>query len=395
VPRNVLILSLCQALGLAGAPSVVLVGGLVGETIAPTPGLATLPIAALVLGTAATSVPAALLMRRVGRRRGFIAGAFVGMAASLVGTLAISADAFFGLCAATFLVGGATAFVLQYRFAAIESVEPQRAGHAVSFVLLGGIAAGFIGPESARLARGWLSHEFAGSFLALALLYALVAATMLALRDVSSGTHDHRRATGRPVHVIISQPDVIVAIGAGMTAYAVMSFIMTATPISMHTIDGHSVDATARVIQSHAIAMYLPSLFAGTLIARLGPRGAVLIGLMVLASCVAVSAGSHALLAYWLALVLLGIGWNFLFVGGTVLLTQGYSPAERFRTQATNDFLIFGTQAAASLSAGAALQALGWRALNIATLPALVAMLLLTLFVRGRNRSGPQRVLQE
>jgi predicted MFS family arabinose efflux permease len=390
LPRNVLILALCQALGLAGAPFVILVGGLLGAEFAPLPGLATAPIAALVVGTALGAVPAARLMRRIGRRAGFIAGTFVGLLAALTGIRAVSAGSFTILCLATGLVGMSTAFVQQYRFAAIESVGPERAGTAVSIVLLGGVAAGFIGPQVAQALRDWIGPRYTGSFLGLGILYIAVALLLGFLAEPPDDNPGSRQGGLRSVRELLRQRDFLVAIAASTVGFGTMSFIMTATPVSMHTFDGHSVEATSRVIQSHAVAMYLPSLFSGAIIAALGARRTMLAGIGAFAATMVAASSGHSFRAYWLALVLLGVGWNFLFVGGTVLLSTAYRPVERFRAQAVNDFLVFTIQALAALSAGVILHAVGWPALVLVPIPVLALMIgLLTLTRSPHARTAP------
>jgi len=388
LPRNILILGAAQVLGLAGAPLVILVGGILGGALAPTPALATLPIATFVIGTAMSAVPAALWMRRVGRRAGFITGALIGTVAALCGMAAVTAASFIGFIGATLLFGASIGFVQQYRFAAVESVDASAAGRAVSFVLLGGVIGGFLGPDLVRRTRTLLPVEYAGPFLALAVLCALAALLFLAFRDLHPADAAVPAGPRAPLREILRQPGMRIAVFAGVVAYAVMSFIMTATPISMHVLDGHSVDATARVIQAHVIAMFTPSLFSGLLIDRLGPRRMMTAGAFAMLACIAIAGKSHAIPAYIVALALLGVGWNFLFVGGTVLLSRTWQPAERFRVQATNDFIVFGTQAIASLSAGAALHGFGWTTVNLITLPLLVAMLAALAVTRTRTAAA-------
>jgi predicted MFS family arabinose efflux permease len=369
--RNVILLSISQALGTAGVAAVVLLGGIIGAQIAPSPALATLPASIMVIGVALATIPAALLTRRIGRRRGFIAAAALAGMAALLATYAVAASSFGLFCVATLLIGVNGAFVQQYRFAAAESVPASESSRAVSIVLVGGIVAGYLGPEVARRTRDMIpAVPYAGAFLSLALLYAAVMILLLFLKD--GVVQQAAEATdSRPFRAIMSQPVYLVAILSGVVAYGVMSFIMTATPLHLHHIEGYDLDATARVIQSHIMAMFVPSLFAGILIERLGLVRVMLAGVLALFACVVLALISRALVHYWGALVLLGIGWNFLFVGGTVLLTRSYQPAERFKSQAVNDFAIFGTQALASLSAGSVLYAANWDTLNLLTLPLL------------------------
>jgi MFS family permease len=380
--KNTFLLALSQALGNSGAPIVVFVGGIIGAELAPSLILATLPMSLMVVGVALATIPTALLMQRIGRRKGYMVGAAIGLLAALFAAYAISQDSFNLFCAATFLIGVNGAFVQQYRFGAAESVPPERSGQAVSFVLLGGIAAGYLGPEIARRTQDLLpAGAFTGTFVILAGIFAVVIVLLYFLEEIVPRTQATDQPA-RPLLQVISQPVFLAAVIAGVVAYGVMSFIMTATPVEMHTLHGFSLADTAWVIQSHIIAMYLPALFTGFLLAKLGLRRVMLIGWLCLLACVGLGVISHELLEYWGALVLLGVGWNFLFVGATLLLTQSYRPAERFKAQAVNDFTIFGIQALSSLSAGTVLFRANWETLMLLNLPVLAIMLLVLLQMR-------------
>ena len=381
---NVLLLSCSMALGLSGAPVIVLLGGIIGTSLAPDPTWATLPIAMLVSGTALCTVPAALLMQRIGRRWGFTAASLVTSLACLGGIYAIHRESFALFCLVALFIGGNMAFVQQYRFAAAESVETAWTGKAVSVVLLGGIAAAFIGPEMAKRAMVLLPFGlYSGSFAGLAALYLANAGLLSFLREPEA-RREEATGTARPLRQVVSQPVYLVAVMAGMVAYGVMAFIMTATPVSMHVIDHFSLKETTWVIQSHILAMFVPSLFTGTLIARLGLSRIMFLGTALMTGCVAVALVERHFVHYWAGLVLLGVGWNFLFVGGTTLLTKCYSPAERFRAQAVNDFSVFGFQALASLSAGTVIFNAGWEVLNGLSLPLLLFTLVLVWSLRAR-----------
>jgi MFS family permease len=383
--RNLILLTLSQALGMSSVSGVTLIGGILGARLAPSPTLATLPISIMVLGTAISTIPASLLMRRIGRRGGFLTGASIAGLATLLAAYAVVRGSFFLFCLAVLLIGANSAFIQQYRFAATESLPPNYAGRAVSFILLGGILAGFLGPEIARRAKDWLpGAEFSGSFAALALLYALILALLLILKNTRIA-EDSLRGEERPLLEILSQPTYRVAVLSGAVAYGVMSFIMTATPVYMHQMHGFDLSQTALVIQSHIIAMFLPSLFTGILIDRLGASRLMLAGLACFFICVLLGVLSRELLHFWGTLVILGIGWNLLFVGGTVLLTEAYHPQERFKAQATNDFTILGIQAIASLSAGTVLFRANWDLLMLLTLPVLALNLAAVLFLLRRK----------
>jgi MFS family permease len=379
---NVFLLSCAMALGLAGAPVIVLLGGIIGTELAPSPGLATLPVAALVTGVALFTVPAALAMQHVGRKRGFILSSLAAAAGSLLGIAAIAKGSFVLFCLTAVVIGANLAFVQQYRFAAAECVTGEAVGRAVSYVLLGGIAAAFLGPEVARQTRDLLPWGlYSGSFAALAVIYVACAVVLGRYREPPRA-EDESRGESRPLGEVVRQPLYLTAVMAGLTSFGVMSFIMTATPVSMHVLDGFSIDETTRVIQSHIMAMYIPSLFTGRLLGRFGLKRIMIAGTLLMAACAAVALVERHFMHYWTGLVLLGVGWNFLFVGGTTLLTRTYRPSERFRAQAVNDFAVFGFQALASLTAGAVIFQAGWETLNVLSLPLLALML----FVIYRTR---------
>ncbi|QYK50420.1 MAG: MFS transporter [Anaerolineales bacterium] len=364
--RNVFVLALLQAIGMCGGSIVVLLTGIIGEGIAPAPQLATLPNSLGVVSTALFSIPAALLMRRIGRKAGFMLSLLVALAGAALAALAVSRGDFILLCAAVFLMGQHSAFVLQYRFAATESVPAALSGRAVSLVLVGGILAGILGPEIAKRAQDALPVLYAGSFAALAGLYVLGLLLVLLYRNTSAHADEDAadaQQPERPLGEIARQPSYQVAVLAGVASYGLMVFIMTATPVHMHG-HGFSLDDTAFVIQSHIIAMYLPSLFSGFLIEKFGALRIMLAGVLLMLFCNVTGLFSVELPGYWTALVLLGLGWNLLFVGGTVLLTSTYRPSERFKTQASNDFTIFAVQALSSFSAGSLLHGAGWQVMN-------------------------------
>ena len=321
--RNVWILSAAQAFGACGTIVLVTFGGIVGARIAPSPALATLPIACAVLGVALGTLPAAFAMRRLGRKPLFVGSTAIGAAAALGAAWATANADFVLFCAASLVIGMAQAVVMQYRFAATEHAPLERAGHAVGLVMVGTLAAAVIGPElgdRARLLGGW--PEFTGSFVALAGLLLAGGVTLLWLgRPLAHGSSTD--GPERPLRVVAAQPAFVIAVLAGVTSFAVMSFVMTATPISMHVHDGMSVTETRQVITAHLLAMYAPSLASGWLTRVVGLGGMMLGGAAAMAGCVLIAAQvGHELEHYLAALVLLGLGWNLLFVAGTTLLTQ-------------------------------------------------------------------------
>lgn len=386
--RNVVLLAIAQAIGNSGLSMITLLGGIIGAAIAPTPALATLPASLTIGGMALFTLPASLLARRAGRRAGFLLGSIFVVAAGVLAAYALMQQSFALFCLATLMVGANTAFVQQYRFAAIESVPSQRVGRAVSIVLMAGIASGFIGPEVARRMQNMLEVQYAGSFLGLSALAVLAAAVLYFVKDVAP---KELSAAGseRPLREIVSQPLFRAAVLAGAVGYAVMSFIMTATPVYLHSAH-FSLDESAAVIQSHIVAMFLPSLFTGILIERFGVLRVMSAGVLCLAATVALAVGNRELVHYWGALVLLGVGWNFLFVGATVLLPRSYTPAERFKAQAANDFTIFAVQGVASFSSGTVLVLANWNVLNLSTLPFLALALWAIYHLRGSLKPAVQ-----
>ncbi|HXT70493.1 MAG TPA: MFS transporter [Vicinamibacterales bacterium] len=374
--RNVAILSAAQALAASAGPFVVLSGGIVGQALAPSPLLATLPITALVVGLACAAVPVAALIRRIGRRSAFVLGAAVSSAAALVAARAVTVDGFAMFCAATFVMGGASACVQQYRFAAADSVDARHTGRAVSWVLVGGIIAGALGPEIARRGRLWFGTEFSGAFVIVAIIQ-LVAMAVLAGLRIPPAAATANRGEHLTVGALFAERSFVLAVAAAGSASATMSFLMTATPISMHVHDSLSIDDAAFVIQSHVVAMYAPSLVTGWLVDRLGVARMMAAGAVVIGGAIAAATTGHSVTAYWLGLVLLGLGWNLLFIGATVLLTQSFALPERIRAQGLNDLIVFSSQAVASLAAGAVLHRFGWLTMNLMAVPLLVLVLVL------------------
>lgn len=369
VMTRVWVLMVAGMLGMCIAPAVVFIGGIVGGLLAPTASLSTLPVAAMVIGTALAVVPVSHLMQRFGRKSVFVGNALITALISLATAYAVHIGSFWGFVIGVAGLGASLAVIQQYRFAAMESVEAELAPQAASMVLLGGLAAAFIGPELAYVGQHMVATEFTGSFILIAL--ACLAGGVVLMR-YQLMVVDSDLAQNEPVRSLKElgrQPVLWVAVGGAGVGYAVMSYIMTATPLSMHTFQGHSLAETKWVIQSHIAAMFLPSFFSGRLIARYGAFQIMVLGLLIYFACILVSVAGQELMHYWLGLVLLGVGWNFLFVAGTALLPQSYRPHERFKVQGLNDFVVFGFQALASLSSGVVIYQWGWVALVLLALP--------------------------
>lgn len=269
----------------------------------------------------------------------------------------------------------------------MESVIPELIPKAASSVLLGGIAAAFIGPETAIMGKDLIGVEFVGSFVVMALLFGVALLVILAFKNPAVEAIQITEAK-RSLREISRQPVFWLAISSAAVGYVVMSFIMTATPVSMHVMDGHSLQDTKHVIQSHVIAMYLPSLITAWIIGKLGINRMMITGLIAYVVCIAIAFSGHYLENYWVSLILLGLGWNFLFIGGTSLLPQVYRPEERFKVQAVNEFVVFGSQAIAALSAGWVVFALGWENLLLITLPIILFQFILIFRSIGKQRAA-------
>jgi len=384
---NIVVLFFAQVLTGTGLTAVVLFGGILGSELAPRPSWVTAPVSLAVVGMALSTVPASLLMRITGRRRGLMLGAGIGVVASLLCAHAITQRSFFLFCLGSVMYGIATAFAMQYRFVAAESVAPEMASRAISYVLLGSLGAALIGPQAAMGARTWIAqHEYAGSFLVVALLYTLGAVALSKLRQIEV-KHAVTSETAPTVRELIREPILQSAVLAGAVAFAVMSFIMTAAPVSMHAIHHHSVESITWTIQSHILAMYVPSLFSGKLISRFGERTVMIAGCVMLGASALTSLVGHDVPHYWIGLVLLGIGWNFLFTAGTTQLATHYTGAERHRAQAINDSVVFTSQACVSLLAGLAVASMGWSWTNLSVAPLLALMI----WIAARETAPPER----
>jgi MFS family permease len=368
MPFNIWVLMAAQSLNQSAASMVVLVGGLIGSQLAPSTAWVTVPVACMVIGTALATVPVSLSMQRWGRKPVFISGTLFAMCGSLSAAWAIHAQDFFLFCAATVLLGSSLAFGQQYRFAAMESVSAGMMPRAASRVLLAGLIAAFIGPELGMRGRLLLEWEYGGSFVGLACLQLLALGILQFYREGSRPRLEEHKS-GRPLREIMRNTRFWVAVMAATVGYVVMSFVMTATPVSMHVHHGHELADTKWVIQSHIMAMYIPSLFSGWLIARFGEGKLMLIGCLLYLLCIGVAFSGVTLENFWVALILLGLAWNFLFVSGTALLPSTYRDEERFRVQGFNEFVVFGSQAVAALSSGWVLSTIGWQPLLLLCLP--------------------------
>ena len=375
-----------QCFGQTAAPILVLLGGIIGARIAPSPDLATLPLAFMIMGIASATIPASMLMANFGRKAGFVGGTCWAILASLLAAWSVQQSSFYLFCLASFLIGNYAAFLQQFRFAVAESVPVDEVPKSLSILMLAGIVAAILGPEVGRrfsVVEGL--PEYVGSFLGLAALMTTSMLVLVVFYRNTTVVANKVEGEERPLSEILRQPALILAISSAVVGYTIMSLIMTATPVSMHEMDHHSLDDTTWVVQSHILAMYIPSLFSGFLIARFGVMRIIQVGFVLMMACVVVGWGNPELIHYFGSMVLLGIAWNFLFLGGTTLLTQSYRVSERFKVQALNDFMVFGWQAVGSLGAGVLLALLGWNGVMAFSIPWLVLLLPAMIIVMKRK----------
>jgi MFS family permease len=385
--RNIAVLTAAQALGAASPPIIVSLGGLVGQQFSQDPALVTLPVSLFNLGLALGTLPAALVLRRYGRRSGYVFGAGFGIMAGLIAAFGIMSVSFLVFCLGTFTAGFYSAYVQSYRFAAADAAEGPLKAKAISSVMVGGLIAAIIGPQLVIWTRDAVpGTPFAGSFLSQAALAMLAIPVLLLLRTPRPVAGAAAQGSGRPLSQILLSPRYMLAVAAGVVSYGLMTFVMTAAPIAMVG-HGHSVDHAALGIQWHVLAMFAPSFVTGHLMVRFGKERVTAIGLLLIAVSGAVALSGLDLLHFWVSLVLLGVGWNFGFIGATAMVTDCHTPEERGKAQGANDLMVFGTVASASFFSGTLLHASGWQTINWLIFPAVV-LILVPLVWRAARRAA-------
>ncbi|MBT5861562.1 MAG: MFS transporter [Gammaproteobacteria bacterium] len=382
--RNLSILVVCQLISTSGMSVMVILGGIIGSALSTNKAFATLPLSMMVITIAATTIPATMLMKKVGRRKGFALSSASAAVALVLATLALKESSFLIFNIAAMIFGINMAFTQQYRYAAAESVESRYVPRAISLVLIGSIGAAFVGKELATRGQYWIADiQYAGTMILLSMMFVIQAILFFAMAPAKDYVDPGEPQSERSVGEIIRQPVFIVAVMGATAGVGLMTLIMTATPLSMHINNGYSLEQTADVIQVHMLGMYVPSLFAGFLIEKFGVLRIMFIGALGLITTSFIGLQGHTVMHYWWALLLLGIGWNFLFVGGTTMLTYTYSMAERFRAQAVNEFLVFGASASASLLAGTVMYFFGWEKLMLIPIPLLMILCIVLIKVRS------------
>ena len=376
--KNLWLLTLSQIFSFTAAPITVFLSGIIGSQISPIKSLATLPMSVSIVGIAIGSIFASKVMSVIGRKTGFITASIGNSLASILTAYSIMDQNFILFCLSNFLIGFGMAFTHQYRFAAAESVEKSKAPKAISIILLGGIVSALIGPNLANYTKGIVSeHLYVGSYLSLSILTLIPIIFLLFYKDTSK-LEINIKYSGRSYLELISQPRFLQAIIAAAFGYAIMTFLMTATPISMHIIEKISLNKTSIVIQLHIVAMFLPSLITGYLIKKYGHSNIMYAGVFLFSITIITSFFDQTFTNYLFALVFLGLGWNFLFISGTSLLVLNYKEEEKFKAQGFNDFIVFSIHATASLIAGILLSTIGWKSINLVCIPFLILILIST-----------------
>ena len=388
--RTVAILAACQAMLMTNNATLIAINGLAGLALAPVKALATLPVTCWVVGGALSTMQSSLYMKRVGRKRGFMTGTLVGVAGALVCAAAIWLQSFWLLCLGTLVFGVYNGFAQYYRFAAADSAPPDYKATAISLVLAGGLVGGILGPSVSRFTIDLVAPKFMAAYLFL-ILFALVTLVLLSRLKIADPSAAERAASGRPLAKIAAQPKFMVAVAAGAIGYGVMNFLMTSTPIAM-SVCGHPYGDAAFVISAHVIAMFAPSFVTGALVKRVGVLPLLVTGVLLNLAAIGIALEGIAVANFWWSLVTLGVGWNFLYIGGTTLLTETYRPEERAKAQGANDSAIFIMMAASSLTSGLIVTSAGWDKVNYAALPLValvgVAIVWLMLQMRAERRAA-------
>lgn len=388
--RAALLLAAATAIGGSVGAIAVGTGGIVGMSLLPAEqmALATVPVSAYVVGSAVASVPAALSMQRLGRRIGFMAGAGIGALGAALAAASIIVHSFWFFTATMVLLGIAGAFGQQYRFAAADAAEPAFKAKAIAWVMAGGVFTGVLGPQIAIHGQQLVgSAPLAGPFIALIALFALTAVILSQLVVPPPPPVVAGATSGRPLAAILFRPRFLIALLAAVASYSLMSLVMTATPLAM--LEHHHSQADAQVaIQWHIIAMFAPSFVTGPLIARFGKSPIAAAGLLLIACSATVALSGTDIWQFWVALILLGVGWNFGFIAATAMVTELYRPEEAFRVQAMNEFILFSTVAAASFASGGILVTGGWTVVNMLVYPIVavcIALIVAQTLLERRN----------
>ncbi|CAH6859472.1 MFS transporter [Vibrio chagasii] len=389
--RNVWLLSLCQALLMTGNILLISVIGLIGKQIAPSASMITLPVALQFLGLMAATIPASLISGKLGRKRGFSIGNLVGITGASLATYALSQQNFYLFCFATFLLGIGIGFGTLYRFAAIEVCDENARHRAISISMAGGVLAAVLGPNLAIMSQQWSQDGlYIGAFASLIGLN-ILALVILQTIQFPKVSFSHQAPQSDPLSAIVKAPNFVGAVFAAMVAYAVMNILMTATPLAMIGC-GFDFTKAAGVIEWHVLGMFVPAFFTGSLIEKFGSRMMILAGGVLFVFCIAINIHGESIWHFRAALVLLGVGWNFMFIAATGLFSQSYQPQNKAKAQAFNEFIVFGCVTVTALLSGWLESTAGWQNLNIYVLPFVLAVIILFAFSARKSRIQNQPV---
>ena len=374
--KNLVILSLSQIFSFTAAPITVFLSGIIGSQISPIKSLSTLPMSISVVGIAVGAIFATKLMSLIGRKAGFIFASLGNSLVSILAAYSIMEQNFILFCVANFFLGVGMAFTHQYRFAAAESVEKDKIPKAISIILLGGIISAFVGPGIANFSKDIIGDQlYVGSYISLSILMFIPVMFFLFYENISK-LKTEIKYSGRSYLELISQPKFLQAMIASALGYAIMTFLMTATPLSMHVMEKMSLDKTSMVIQFHVASMFIPSLLTGHLIKKIGHSLVMYVGIFLYSITILISFFDQTHMNYMFALIFLGLGWNFLFISGTSLLVLTYKEEEKFKAQGLNDFIVYSIHAIGSLSAGILIVLTNWKFMNMMCIPLLIIIIL-------------------
>ena len=377
--KNLIVLTLSQIFSFTAAPVTVFLSGIIGSQISPLKSLSTLPMSISVVGIAIGAVFATKVMSLIGRKAGFISASIINFLVCILAAYSIMDQNFILFCLANFFLGNGMAFTHQYRFAAAESVEKNKIPRAISIILLGGIVSAFLGPSTANYAKDIVSeHLYVGSYLSLSIL-TIIPTIFFLFYENTSKIETNIKYSGRSYLELVSQPRFLQALTASAFGYAIMTFLMTATPLSMHVMEKMSLSKTGLVIQFHVVAMFLPSLITGNLVKKFGHSNIMYAGVFLYSITIIASFFDQTYYNYMFALIFLGLGWNFLFISGTSLLVLTYKEEEKFRAQGLNDFIVYSVHAMGSLSAGILIVLTNWKIMNLICIPFLIIIILTAL----------------
>ena len=387
IQRNVGVLAACQAMLFTNNSTLIAINGLAGLALAPHPALATLAVSFWVLGGALATMPASMHMKRVGRQAGMTSAAIWAVAGALICGGAIWLQNFWLLCFGTLVWGVYNAYGQYYRFAAADIATPEFRPTAISLVLAGGLVGGLLGPTLARWTIDLFDKKFMGAYLAL-IVAVMVTVVLLRFIRIPAPTAAEAAAAGRPLREIAAQPKFIIAVLSSAIGYGVMNFLMTSTPIAMQ-VCGHPFGAAATVISWHIIGMFAPSLFTGGLIRKFGVIPVMFAGAVINVVCIAIALSGITVAHFWWSLFLLGVGWNFLYTGGTTLLTQTYRPEERAKAQGAHDQAVFIMMLISSFTSGVTVTIGGWERVNLMALPLIAIVMGALVWFSMRKEPAP------